>query len=79
MALWAPRRWSDDTDSVAEPTGPDLRPELVAPLPADLRQAVLLVPAEAFRQRRLRELPRAGRVSAEVSDPERARADRGSP
>jgi len=74
MVLDDLRGLSSSRPLVAEGWG--LRPELVAPLLASHRQAVFLVPTEAFRQRQLRELPRASRVGAKVSDPERARANR---
>lgn len=55
-----------------------LRPELVAPLLDSLRRMVVLVPTEAFRQHQVRTLPRAGAFSraGEISDPERAQANR---
>ena len=74
MVLDDLRALSSGRPLVAEGWG--LRPELVAPLLADPRQAVFLVPTEAFRQRQLRELPRAAKVAAAVSDPERAQANR---
>jgi 2-phosphoglycerate kinase len=74
MVLDDLRALSSSRPLVAEGWG--LRPELVAPLLASPTQAVFLVPTEAFRQRQLRELPRAGQVTSEVSDPERALANR---
>lgn len=68
------RALSSGRPLVAEGWG--LRPELVAPLLESPRQAVFLVPTEPFRQRQLRALPRAGQVSHQVSDPERAQANR---
>ncbi|TCO57322.1 hypothetical protein [Actinocrispum wychmicini] len=53
-----------------------LRPELVAPLVAEPRQMVVMVPTEEFRQRQLRALPRAARTTHQVSDPERAQRNR---
>ncbi|PSL53618.1 hypothetical protein B0I31_10865 [Saccharothrix carnea] len=74
MVLDDLRALSSGRPLVAEGWG--LRPEVVAPPLADPRQAVFLVPTEAFRRRRLRDLPRAAQVSAEVSDPDRAQANR---
>ncbi|NUT46747.1 MAG: hypothetical protein HOV94_05415 [Saccharothrix sp.] len=74
MVLDDLRALSSGRPLVAEGWG--LRPELVAPLLDDPRQAVFLVPTEEFRRRQVRELPRAGAVSAAVSDPERAQANR---
>lgn len=59
---------------VAEGWG--LRPELVAPLVAERRQMVVMVPTEEFRQHQLRTLPRAGTFGHQVSDPERAQRNR---
>jgi hypothetical protein len=54
-----------------------LRPELVAPLLDTPDRAVFLVPAEEFRQRQVRALPRAaGLAAAGLSDPERAQRNR---
>jgi hypothetical protein len=53
-----------------------LRPELVAPLLDSPRRMVVMVPTEEFRQRQLRELPRAGAVGNVVSDPARAQRNR---
>ncbi len=53
-----------------------LRPALVAPIVEDLRQIVVMVPTEAWRQHQLRVLPRAGGLSHAVSDPERAQRNR---
>jgi 2-phosphoglycerate kinase len=74
MVLDDLRALSSGRPLVAEGWG--LRPELVAPLLAAPEQAVFLVPSEPFRQRQLRELPRAGTFSHNVSDPERAQANR---
>lgn len=74
MVLDDLRALSSGRPLVAEGWG--LRPEFVAPLLSAPEQAVFLVPTETFRQHQLRELPRAGRISAEVSDPERAQANR---
>jgi hypothetical protein len=74
MVLDNLRALSSRRPLVAEGWG--LRPELVAPLLSTRGQAVFLVPTEAFRQRQLRELPRAGQVSVAVSDPGRALANR---
>jgi hypothetical protein len=59
---------------VAEGFG--LRPDLVAPLIDSPRRMVVMVPSEEFRQRQLRELPRAGKLSSKVSDPERGQRNR---
>lgn len=53
-----------------------LRPELVAPLLSTPQRMVLLVPTEGFRQRQLRELPRAGALRHDVSDPDLAQRNR---
>jgi hypothetical protein len=39
-----------------------LRPELVASVVADVRRMVVMVPTEDFRQRQIRELPRAAKA-----------------
>ncbi|MER6513423.1 hypothetical protein ABT158_41900 [Nonomuraea sp. NPDC001636] len=59
---------------VAEGWG--LRPDLVAPIIDSPRRMIVMVPSEAFRQRQLRELPRAGTLRLQVSDPERAQENR---
>ncbi|MFI7439412.1 hypothetical protein [Nonomuraea indica] len=53
-----------------------LRPELVAPIIDSPCRMIVMVPSEAFRQRQLRELPRAGGLRLQVSDPERAQENR---
>jgi hypothetical protein len=54
-----------------------LRPDLVAPLLDDPRQAVFLVPSEDFREQQLQTLPRAGQFPVSgVSDPDRAQRNR---
>ena len=53
-----------------------LRPELVAPLLSTTRRMVVMVPTEDIRQRQLRELPRAGALRVNVSDPQLARRNR---
>ncbi|MEU8122458.1 hypothetical protein AB0C21_27435 [Spirillospora sp. NPDC049024] len=53
-----------------------LRPELVAPLIDSSRRMVVMVPTEAFRDRQLRELPRAAAFGGRVSDPARAQRNR---
>jgi 2-phosphoglycerate kinase len=53
-----------------------LRPELVAPLIDSPRRMVVMVPTEAFRDRQLRELPRAAAIGSRVSDPARAQRNR---
>ena len=55
-----------------------LRPELVAPLTASPRRMVVMVPTEGFRQRQLRQLPRAGAPRPDVSAA-RFRTASGSP
>ncbi|NKZ07393.1 hypothetical protein HGB48_27225 [Actinomadura latina] len=53
-----------------------LRPELVTPIIDSPRQMVVMVPTPAFRQRQLRELPRAASIGRGVSDAERAQRNR---
>ncbi|MEV0617778.1 hypothetical protein AB0I81_30960 [Nonomuraea sp. NPDC050404] len=53
-----------------------LRPELVAPIVGSLRQMVVMVPTDAFRENQVRVLPRAGALDQNVSDPERAQRNR---
>ncbi|MFF5263836.1 hypothetical protein ACFY4C_33335 [Actinomadura viridis] len=53
-----------------------LRPELVAPIIDSPRQMVVMVPGEAFRDRQLRELPRASTIGHGLSDPARAQRNR---
>jgi hypothetical protein len=53
-----------------------LRPELVAPLLTSPRRMVVLVPGEEFRQRQMRDLPRAGALRSTVSDPQLAQRNR---
>ncbi|MGV9598625.1 hypothetical protein ACWDR1_18340 [Streptosporangium sandarakinum] len=53
-----------------------LRPELVAPIVDSPRRMIVMVPTEGFRERQLRELPRATAVDHAVSDPDRARRNR---
>ncbi|WP_372667554.1 hypothetical protein [Amycolatopsis kentuckyensis] len=53
-----------------------LRPELVAPLLDSSRRMVVMVPTEEFRQHQLKSLPRAGAVTAKVSDPVLAQRNR---
>ncbi|TMR19280.1 hypothetical protein ETD85_53055 [Nonomuraea zeae] len=53
-----------------------LRPELVAPLIGSAGQMVVMVPTEDFRDRQLRELPRAAAFTHGVSDPVRAQRNR---
>jgi hypothetical protein len=53
-----------------------LRPELVAPIIDSPRRMIIMVPTEDFRRHQLRTLPRAGTLSAEVSDQERAQQNR---
>ena len=53
-----------------------LRPELVAPLLDAPRRMVVMVPTPEFRAHQTRVLARAGAITAEVSDPERAQRNR---
>jgi hypothetical protein len=53
-----------------------LRPGLVAPLLAAPDRMVVMVPTEEFRQYQIRTLPRAARLGATVSDPDRAQQQR---
>jgi hypothetical protein len=53
-----------------------LRPELVAPILDSPRRMVVMVPTRVFRDRQLRDLPRAATVGGNVSDPERAQRNR---
>lgn len=53
-----------------------LRPELIAPITGSLRQVVVMVPTEAFRDRQLHELTRAATIGHDVSDPARAQHNR---
>jgi hypothetical protein len=53
-----------------------LRPELVAPLLSSTQRMVVMVPTEDFRQYQLRELPRAGALRQNVSDPHLAQQNR---
>ncbi|TPQ21003.1 hypothetical protein FGD71_018020 [Streptomyces sporangiiformans] len=53
-----------------------LRPELVARIIDSPRRMVVMVPTPEFRQRQVRELPRAASLGHRVSDPARAQANR---
>jgi 2-phosphoglycerate kinase len=53
-----------------------LRPELVAPLVADLRQIIVMVPSAEFRRWQSVHLDRASRPSAAVSDVDLAQRNR---
>lgn len=53
-----------------------LRPELVAPLIDSPRRMVVMVATEKFRQRQLRDLPRASAFNQKVSDPARGQRNR---
>jgi thymidylate kinase len=53
-----------------------LRPDLVVSVTAAPERMVVLVPTDEFRQRQAAHVPRAARVSAEVSDPELAQRNR---
>ncbi|MDW5323015.1 hypothetical protein [Plantactinospora sp. KLBMP9567] len=71
----------DDLRALASPRpvlaeGWGLRPDLVAPVSGSTRQMVVMVPTEEFRQRQLAELPRAGRLGHQVSDPELGQRNR---
>ncbi|MBN6041472.1 hypothetical protein [Amycolatopsis sp. 195334CR] len=70
----------DDLRSLVSPRpilveGWGLRPELVVPA-FGAERMVVLVPTEEFRDRQVRELPRAGSLGVPVSDPERAQRNR---
>ncbi|MFG2662551.1 hypothetical protein ACGFXD_46665, partial [Streptomyces sp. NPDC048425] len=56
--------------------GRGLRPELVAPIIDSPRRMVVMVPTPEFRDRQVRELPRATSLGHRVSDPARAQANR---
>jgi hypothetical protein len=53
-----------------------LRPELVAPLLDSPRRMAVMVATPEFRERQLRDLPRAAGISHPVSDPARAQSNR---
>lgn len=53
-----------------------LRPDLVAPLLDSPRRMIVMAPTEEFRQRQLRELPRARALHHHLSDPERGQRNR---
>ena len=53
-----------------------LRPEMLAPLLDTPDRMIVMVPTEEFRQHQIRTLSRAGALSAEVSDPVLAQANR---
>jgi hypothetical protein len=53
-----------------------LRPELVAPITDSPRRMAVMVATEEFRQRQLRDLPRAAAFSQQVSDPARGQRNR---
>jgi hypothetical protein len=53
-----------------------LRPELVVPLTSSPKRMVVMVPTEEFRQYQLHQLPRAGILQPNVSDPELAQRNR---
>ena len=53
-----------------------MRPSLVAPLLQAPDRMVVMVPTEEFRQHQIRVLPRAARLGATVSDPERGQQQR---
>ncbi|KAA2255462.1 hypothetical protein F0L68_28255 [Solihabitans fulvus] len=67
----------DDLRPLASPRpvlaeGWGLRPELVAGVCDAARRMVVMVPTEDFRQRQLRDLPRATMIGRGLSDPDRA-------
>ena len=71
----------DDLRALASPhpiiaDGWGLRPELVAPLTSSPQRMVVMVATEEFRQHQLRQLPRAGALQPDVSDPGLARRNR---
>lgn len=53
-----------------------LRPELVAPILDNPRRMVVMIPTAEFRERQVRNLPRAASLGIPVSDPDRALANR---
>ena len=53
-----------------------LRPELIAPVTDSPRRMLVMIATEAFRQRQLRELPRAATISDQVRDPALAQRNR---
>ncbi|MEA5359838.1 hypothetical protein VA596_09835 [Amycolatopsis sp., V23-08] len=53
-----------------------LRPEFVVPLLDSARRMIVMVPTEEFQRHQAATLPRAGAITAEVSDPERAQRNR---
>lgn len=53
-----------------------LRPEFVVPLLDSPRRMIVMVPTEEFQRHQAATLPRAGSISHEVSDPERAQQNR---
>ncbi|MGY0234350.1 hypothetical protein [Longispora urticae] len=53
-----------------------LRPELVAPIVADLRQVLVMVPTEDWRRHQLVHLDRAREFTHDVADPERGQRNR---
>jgi len=83
LASFGPRfGWTlDDLRALTSPRpiiadGWGLRPNLVAPLLAAPDRMVVMVPSEEFRLRQVRVLPRAGRLGATVSDPDRGQRQR---
>ncbi|TQM80617.1 hypothetical protein FHX81_2958 [Saccharothrix saharensis] len=53
-----------------------LRPDLVAPIMTSRNQMVVMVPTDDFRHHQATVLPRASRLSHEVSDPDLAQRNR---
>ena len=53
-----------------------LRPEALAPMLDAPDHMIVMVPTEEFRQHQIRTLPRAGALSADLSDPALAQANR---
>jgi hypothetical protein len=53
-----------------------LRPEFVVPLLDSPRRMIVMVPTEEFQRHQAATLPRAGAITHEVSDPERAQQNR---
>jgi hypothetical protein len=83
LASFEPRfGWAlDDLRALTSPRpiiaeGWGLRPSLVAPLLTAPDRMLVMVPTEEFRRHQTRVLPRAGRLGATVSDPDRGQRQR---
>ncbi|MFC9970286.1 hypothetical protein ACFVH6_05215 [Spirillospora sp. NPDC127200] len=68
------RAQSSGRPVIAEGWG--LRPEPVVPVAGTPRRMVVMVPADAFRERQIAALPRAAALDDKVSDPAKAQRDR---